>query len=116
MAVNVFTTEPGALLSVIYEAIAKKHVETWEYTTVDGAVYFTHTPPQWKGLAWLKPAVFNGKLVLNIVPPKGSKISTPVYGVYHGRFIEMLLTHFDQKFSEASATAMPAPGDMVAPA
>jgi hypothetical protein len=28
-----------------------------------------------------------------------------IYGVYHGRFIEMLLTHFDNEFSAASATA-----------
>ncbi|ERJ35113.1 hypothetical protein L810_2257 [Burkholderia sp. AU4i] len=28
-----------------------------------------------------------------------------VYGVYHGRFLEMLLAHFDHSFSNATATA-----------
>jgi hypothetical protein len=28
-----------------------------------------------------------------------------IYGVYHGRFIEMLLTHFDDSFTSATATA-----------
>jgi len=32
------------------------------------------------------------------------------YAVYHGRFIEMLLAHFDEGFSEAFATAQ-ATGD-----
>ena len=30
-----------------------------------------------------------------------------MYGIYHGRFIEMLLNHFDKRFTEASATANP---------
>lgn len=29
-----------------------------------------------------------------------------IYGIYHGRFIEMLLSHFDDSFSNASATAL----------
>jgi hypothetical protein len=34
-----------------------------------------------------------------------------VYGVYHGRFVEMLLNHFDNRFSEATVTALPSKGD-----
>jgi predicted nucleic acid-binding protein len=35
------------------------------------------------------------------------------YAVYHGRFIEMLLTHFDLKFTQARASALPETGDIV---
>jgi hypothetical protein len=36
-----------------------------------------------------------------------------VYAVYHGRFAEMLLAHFDKEFSEARASAMPAAADII---
>jgi hypothetical protein len=36
-----------------------------------------------------------------------------VYAVYHGRFIEMLLAHFDEQMSGAAATAMPTTADVV---
>jgi len=29
-----------------------------------------------------------------------------IYGIYHGRFIEMMLVHFDLDFSKAFATAL----------
>jgi hypothetical protein len=45
-------------------------------------------------------------LILNVIPPSKG-VSTEAYAVYHGRFIEMLLAHFEQDFSDASATAMP---------
>lgn len=32
-------------------------------------------------------------------------MTKPIYGVYHGRFIEMLLTHFDDSFASVAATA-----------
>ena len=31
-------------------------------------------------------------------------MSTVIYGVYHGRFIEMLLNHFDNRFTTVQAT------------
>jgi hypothetical protein len=36
-----------------------------------------------------------------------------VYAVYHGRFIEMALAHFDSQFGEGAATAMPTAADKI---
>jgi hypothetical protein len=36
-----------------------------------------------------------------------------VYGYYHGHLIETFLNHFDSDFSDGSATALPAAGDLV---
>jgi hypothetical protein len=74
---------------------------------------FTHTADQWKGRAWLRPEVKDDRIVFNIIPPRTKAISTRVYGVYHGRFIEMLLCHFDSEFTRAWATATPTTGDSV---
>lgn len=108
MAVVVKTTTPKALLSAIKRAIDRGDIDTWSYDA-DGD--FTHTAEQWRRRAWFRPRPDEGRLIFNILPPRTGDVSRLVYGVYHGRFIEMLLNHFDEKFSEAMATALPTNGD-----
>jgi hypothetical protein len=110
MAIRVTTAQPSALLAAIKKAIDARKVDTWSYDS-DGD--FTHTPPQWARKAWLRPTVQVGALVLNILNPRGVNLSKEIYGVYHGRFIEMLLAHFDDNFADAHATATVAVGDSV---
>jgi hypothetical protein len=110
MSVRIFCDDPERLLRDIREAIRNQSVETWE---VDKDNDFTHSPSQWKNKAWFRPIVEDDRLVFKIMGQKSSKMSKATYGVYHGRFIEMLLTHFDSKFRRASATALPADGDSV---
>ena len=100
MAIIVYTQKPQTLLDNIKKAIDNRTVDTWEYDK-DGD--FTHTPAQWKNKAWLRPSVSSGVLQFDLIWPKGSQQDKTIYGVYHGRFIEMLLTHFDAEFSSARA-------------
>ncbi|RKH11165.1 hypothetical protein D7V97_11820 [Corallococcus sp. CA053C] len=102
MSLIIQTANPQALLDSIRKAIDSGVVQTWSYDT-DGD--FTHTPEQWARKAWLKPHVAPGVLSLGLLGPKGGGMTTTVYGVYHGRFIEMLLTHFPQHFTHAGASA-----------
>jgi hypothetical protein len=46
-------------------------------------------------------------LVFGLLGQKSVVTTSVVYGVYHGRLIEMLLVHFDGSFSTATATALP---------
>jgi hypothetical protein len=110
MAITVSTSQPSALLNNIKKQIEEKKIRTWAFDK-DGD--FTHTPEQWANKAWLRPKILNGKLLLTIIPPQNTKLSSEVYAVYHGRFIEMLLEHVDQHFQSASASAMPEQGDIV---
>ncbi|MBZ5532078.1 MAG: hypothetical protein LAO20_11660 [Acidobacteriia bacterium] len=110
MAIRVITSQPNALLAAIKKAINERHVDTWSYDA-DGD--FTHTPPQWAKKAWLRPTIQSGALVFNIINPQGVTITKEIYGVFHGRFIEMLLVHFDGSFDDARATAAVALGDRV---
>ena len=110
MSVRVNTTKPKTLLASVKQAIDDKKIETWEYDS-DGD--FTHSPEQWKNKAWLRPVVESGCLVLKTIKPKDKTLTKVVYAVYHGRFIEMLLTHFDSDFSTAVASAQAADGDTV---
>ena len=113
MAINVTTGNGQALLAAIYKAIDDKKIDTWRYEAHGGVKYLTHCANQWNKKAWLKATIQSPGLVLNIVKPKEKSISTVVYAVYHGRFIEMLLAHFDQHMSGAAATAMPTAADVV---
>ena len=102
MALIIKTSDPASLLKEIKAAIDQKKVETWSYDP-DGDL--THTPPQWFKKAYLRPKIYSGELRFGILGIKGVKLSNEYYGVYHGRFIEMLLIHFNSKFTTASATA-----------
>ena len=102
MAIIVKTSDPAGLLKAIYKAIDDKKVETWSYDS-DGD--FTHTPEQWRNKAWLRPKVYTGELRFGILKQKNVELSTTIYAVYHGRYIEMLLSHFDKSFTLATGTS-----------
>ncbi|GBR02126.1 hypothetical protein AA0229_1613 [Gluconobacter cerinus NRIC 0229] len=110
MAVRVYCNNPHELLESIRTAINTGEVETWK---VDSDGDFTHSPTQWAHLAWMRPTIFDDHIAFNILGTKTKKMSKMVYGVYHGRFIEMMLVHFDLQFTRASATALPTSSDFV---
>ncbi|MGD0091286.1 MAG: hypothetical protein ABSE73_15320 [Planctomycetota bacterium] len=110
MAVYVVSQNPSGLLQAIKEAVQERAIDTW---SVDSDGDFTHSAEQWKNKAWFRPAITEDRLILNILAPKETHLSRAVYGVYHGRFVEMLLNHFDNRFSQARATALPTKGDRV---
>ncbi len=112
MAVIVTCGSPSALLQEVKAAIQGGSVDTW-FVDSDGDL--THSPPQWRNQAWFRPRLEQGRLVFYILGKKGQAMTKPLYGVYHGRLIEMLLTHFDLKFTQAFATALPITGDNVRP-
>ena len=102
MAIIIKTTSPTELLAAIKTSINGDKIQTWSY---DSAGDFTHTPEQWQYEAWLRPQILPGELRFGILGRKNKELSTVIYGIYHGRFIEMLLSHFDKQFSSAHATA-----------
>ena len=111
MALRFETSTPKKLLASFKEAIEDGRISTW---SCDSQGDFTHIPPQWKGLAWLRPKIIEKKmLILSIIRPKGKNISSEIYAVYHGRFMESMLAHCDSIFSTGVATALPAEDDNV---
>lgn len=111
MAIHFKTNTPKKLLAAFKTAIDEGKVVTWGYDA-DGD--FTHTAQQWKSLAWLRPKIKDAEQLTPIIlKPKNSKISSEVYAIYHGRFIESMLVHCDSLFTNAIATAFPADGDIV---
>ena len=96
------------LLAAYKKAVDGGHVATWSYDS-DGD--FTHTADQWNKKAWLRPKIKEGTaLVFYILKPEDDVLSSAIYAVYHGRFIETMLRHCDGLFDSARATAMPEDG------
>jgi len=111
MALHFKTSTPNKLLKAFKKAIDEKRIVTWAY---DGDGDFTHTTEQWKNQAWLRPKVKKDEeLILTIIKPQDKNISSVIYAIYHGRFLEAMLTHCDLLFTRASATALPSTGDVV---
>lgn len=110
MALYFYTENPELLLETFNDNISRGDIETWDTNTKG---YFTHTARQWQNRAWLKPKIEESRLALYIIPPKGVWISSVVYGVYHGRFVEAMLVHCDTLFSRSEATALPTREDKV---
>jgi hypothetical protein len=101
------TDKPKTLLSDFKKKIDNGDVVTWSY---DADGHFTHTATQWKNEAWLRPSVESEQLAFYIVKPKDKAITPVMYGVYHGRFIESMLTHCDNLFATGAATALAVTG------
>lgn len=110
MAVKASCNNPQQLLADINAGIRAGKIVTWE---LDSAGDITHTPEQWKHQAWFRPKVESGCLVFNILGRKSTKMTKEIYAVYHGRLIEMLLVHFDDKFSVVNSTALATTGDTI---
>lgn len=102
MAIYVETSDPQALLENIIKSIKNQDIKTW---SVDDDGDLTHIS-QWKNKAWFTP-IFNGKkeLVFGLIGRKDETMSKIIYGIYHGRFSEMLLTHFDSLVESIQITS-----------
>lgn len=110
MALIVKTSNPSGLLSEIKKAIDSKSIQTWSYDS-DGD--FTHTPEQWQFKAWMRPKIINGELQFGFLGHNEVNTTKLLYAVFHGRFAEMLLNHFDDKLTNVAATAMPTSIDKI---
>jgi hypothetical protein len=111
MALIIKTNTPKKLLSDIKKAIDDNKIRTWSYDS-DGD--FTHTPDQWARKAWFQVHESkDGILSFGILGQRDTNTSTLIYAVYHGRFAEMLLTHFDSDFSAIETSALPKNFDQI---
>ncbi len=106
----VSSVTPEQLLRDIFEQIKNGVIDTWE---IDSDGDLTHTPYQWKGEAWLRHYFVDSELIFGIVARRDRKMSKVIYGLYHGRFAEMLLTHFDTQIKEITISSMPEEYDLI---
>ena len=103
MAIYVSTDNPQDLLDKIKDYINKGKIDTWSF---DSEGDFTHCADQWKNKAWFRPKIVGEYLVFGILGNTEVTMTKQLYGLYHGRFIEMVLSHFDSNMKSLKPTVM----------
>lgn len=110
MSIYVTTSNPHKLIDDINEAISKAKIDTW---SVDEDGDYTHTATQWKYHAWIHPIIETERIVFAVWGRINENLSVVDYAIYHGRFIEMLLAHFDHQCDEIMVSSLASPYDRV---
>ena len=110
MAIIIRTQNPRQLLRRINQLIDSKGIKTWTY---DDEGDYTTVSAQWRYRAWMHPIVpdINNHypddvLLFGIVGSRTYNMTKEIYGVYHGRFIATLLSHFDTEIEEIQPTTL----------
>jgi hypothetical protein len=103
MSVFVPCSAPRKLVTDIYSLILQNKIRTWE---VDADGDLTHSPPQYRNKAWMRPHPEANRLVFRLFGQNGVLMKKYLYGIYHGRLIEELLNHFDEVIGDPVITAM----------
>lgn len=93
--IEIITEHPRDLLKKINDAIESGSIETW---IIDRDGDYSPVQEQWFGKAWVRPVLKTDQpnsLYFGILESRQHRMTKAVYGVFLGRFAEMLLTHFD---------------------
>jgi hypothetical protein len=96
------------LLVGLKQAIDDKLLVTWSYDRDDD---FTYCMGWWRNAAWLRPKLLKDRLIFTTLKPRSASVPLETYGVYHGHFIEAMLIHCSELFTNCSATATPGADD-----
>lgn len=111
MSIHVTTDEPSRLLRKIRSRVEDGDIPEW---VCDEDGDFTLADPRYRKKAWVRPRVDEARLSFALLGPRGETVTRRTYGVYHGRFMEMLLLYFDSEFDRVSASALATTRDRVA--
>ena len=105
MAIYVTTGNPKKLHKGIKDAINAGEIQTWK---IDGNGLLTHctSTDQWEREAWFGCILEENRIVFCINGREDRALTVPEYAIYHGRFVEMLLTHFDRDFSDIQVSPL----------
>lgn len=108
--IQIITANKVGLFDALRKRIADGEIPEWE---VDDQGDFTYANAAWRRRAWMRPKKTTSGIRVNIVGVQGAAVDRETYAVFHGRFLEMLLEHFDQMFEEATATALGTASDLI---
>lgn len=112
MSIQIIAESPLILLENIKTLIDNKEIVTWEY---DSEGDFTHSASQWAKKAWFHPFIIQNELIFGILCTQHRAITVEEYAIFHGRFLEMLLSHFDESCQKIEISPLPTKYDTIKP-
>lgn len=110
MAIFVSTDTPGLLVDGIKKKIEEHKIDTW---IIDSDGDYTHNTDQWRNRAWIRHKIESGRVVFFVICRTDANMSIVEYALFHGRFVEMLLTHFDHECTTIEVTPLASTYDSV---
>jgi hypothetical protein len=101
MRIDAMSASPTHLLDAIDKAMNDGDLKTWKIVKGSaGQELYTHTPEQWNEKALISREVKLDRVVFEITFWNGNPApSIEIKGYYFGRFTEILLVHFGNRFS-----------------
>ncbi|HEY4318612.1 MAG TPA: hypothetical protein VGN04_13510 [Herbaspirillum sp.] len=103
MAITVPTTAPLDLLLQIKSDIAAQQTDEWVWDA-DGDI--TLSEAEYRGKAWFRPYVKEGKLVFGIIPATEPKMTPALFAYYHGRLLQTLLERYQNLAGETMTSSL----------
>ena len=103
MKINITTDNAQVLLNLIRTKTRSEKLPTW---SIDDDGDFFHTPEQWHGKGWLRPAVSQGLLQFRFVSSE-SGFEMGGYSHIQARFTGMLINHFNEYFDFVTTFSQP---------
>ena len=109
MALQVITDDPKRLLEELLRALGAGEVPGWK---LGRKGLIRKKGGKHAKLASLSPHVVDERVVINIVVAADDAGPDPrkLYAAYHGRFVQMLLGSFRDRFHSVIVSAMPSAG------
>ena len=96
---------PNQIIESINSLIDNGSIRVWE---IDLEGDYTHSSTQWNKRGWFRSYLpkedDEWSLKFGIIGNKHEEMTRALYGIYHGRFAEMLLTYFDSDIEELQIT------------
>lgn len=96
MKIIAFTDNAQPLIKLINEKIDSKKNGTWKYKKDEEAIIYSHTN-QWKNI--VKPCFYNDRVEFEIVCREKNEEHLESKGYITGRFVELLMVHFRNQFT-----------------
>ena len=101
MKIIAYTENSKALINAIEKKINDKELKTWKIVKNNKEeILYSHTPAQWNEKAMPKPNIHDNRVEFKMTwwinhdtPDEATK------GYILGRFVEVLMVHFRDKFS-----------------
>lgn len=97
MGIIVSTKKASGLIASLKTEIKSGNAHTWVHGIRPTAPrdYFTHNGEgnRFLNFASFAPSVISEGVVFNLFSPGGKPVEYGIWGVYHGRFVELLLNH-----------------------
>lgn len=95
MAIIIKSNNPQMLLETFVDGINSNEIATW---IVDSDNDFTIANAKWAYKAWMRPIIKKESncLVFGIVSSTKHEITKGLYGIFHGRLVATLLSHYDE--------------------